>query len=214
MNLNLNNVLEYKTRRWDFTLVDSKSTDGTFILHYLMSEILRDSENPNTTILITFAQVLGHYKGVQSKLGNSNLLNEALKNKHFMNVDLMEPLSHSAEILDLDFGSVFDQAFEKVKQKADTIANSDRPKLNIIIDDISIPGLLGVDERITFGFVRKLSLLNNLASMIVYVQRFDIWLVNDLVYLADLVVQTENLTTGYSKEIDGQVCKVPIFLFF
>lgn len=204
--MNLNNILEFKTRRWDFVLIESKSTDGSFILHHLFNEIIRANlspssteTNPTVTILITFSQTLGHYKGVQSKLGNLTHMNTALGNGQIIHIDLMQAISDNPE---LEFATVFNQAFEKVREKT---ANK---RINLIIDDLSIPSLIGVDAKITLGFIRKLNSLGNLASMIVYVQLFDRWFVKDLVHMADLFVRIENLNTGYSKEIDGQVDKL------
>lgn len=202
--MNLNNVIEYETRRWEFTLVESKSTDGSFLLHHYLSEFLKqsalDPAKSTRTILVTLAQTLGHYKGAQSKLGNSTRMNEALASGQFVHVDLMEPLGDSTIDPGLNFAAVFDQAFAQVKSKCDGCA-----RVNVLVDDLSIPGLIGVDDKVTLGFWRKLRLLENLGSMIVYIQLFDKWFVNDLVHAADLVVRCQNLATGYSKEIDGQV---------
>lgn len=207
--MNLSDVLEFESLRPELTLIESKKTDGSFVLHQILSTILKevDSEPKQSVIvLLTFSQTLIHYKSIQAKLGNSTQWTNAVNGEKLIPIDLVAPLSQFGA----DFKGVLDKAFSTIQAKISPIlAKTPSTRIYVIIDDLSITSLIGVEETLLLEFLSKIRALkeNDSVYVVAYIQSFDsdTWFVNDLVHLADLVVRTESLTTGYSKEIDGQV---------
>ena len=78
----------------------------------------------------------------------------------------------------------------------------------VIVDDMSILNLIGCDENFIFEFVNTIQSFSNLnINLILQYQSF--WthkfILNDLIHVSDVYFKVEDLLTGYSKEIQGQV---------
>lgn len=207
--MNLSNVLEYETRRPEFTLIESKATDGSFLVHHLLNTIIRDtSAPPSLTFLLTFSQTLSHYKSIQGKLGNSSLVANALSTSTLIPLDLMTRLSTSSSD---NFASIFDSTLSQMRSKL----SKESRNIYVIIDDLSIAWLIGVDNNVILKFLSRIRSLVDSLSLIIYMQSFDAnkWLINDLIHMTDLYIRTESLSTGYSKEVDGQVFSYSLTLF-
>lgn len=203
--MNLENVLEYETRKPQLTVIESKDTDGSFLIHHLLSTLLRKTDQPGVLFLLTLSQTLSHYKSVQAKLGNSTVFGNALNSASLVPIDLMGPIS-SAETT---HRNVFDAVITDMRAKLES--RSTHQPICVVIDDLSLASLVGLDDLSVLRFLRQIQSLNDhdKSSLIVYAQSFDSnkSLVNDLIHVSDLVVRVERLSTGYSKEIDGQVSK-------
>lgn len=204
--MNLSNFLEFDNDQVDFLLVESKTTDGSFIIHHMLSSILRAPVSSSITFLVTLSQTFSHYKSVQVKLGNAAQFNNALNTHQLVHVDLMDSLSQSALQTEHDFKSDFNRAFASIQTKLASFSPEQR--INVIIDDLSIASLIGLEDNIILNFLSKLRSLIDHLFLIVYIQISDPvikFLANDLAHVADRLIQIESLSTGYSKEIDGQV---------
>lgn len=194
--MDFSTVVEFGKENCSFYLVDS-STDGSFFVHYLISHSIRSNVK---TIFVSLSQTLGHYKGVQAKLGNSTSFSTSLAQGSFIHFDLLSKFSQ--EYTD-DQIKIFDDLIQKV---SDIVKQNDG-NVFLIIDDLSLACLYGVPEKTLFGFLTKLQSLSEKLILMVYIQSMIATrdLISDLVYMSDLYYKIENLSTGYSKEIDGQV---------
>lgn len=216
--MNLNNILEFDFKRPEFTLIESSGTDGSFLMHHLLNSILRDA-SPSLTFLLTFSQTLSHYKSVQIKLGNSTQLNQALANEKLVHIDQMTQLSQcELEITTTSSSNndendektrlkrIFDKAIPVIKEKVDAASKDE--SVFVLFDDLSVLNLIGVKDNLVLQFLSKIRLIRDEKMFIgAYCQAFygNRSFLGDLRHMADLVVKTESLTTGYSKEINGQV---------
>lgn len=198
--MELNSVIEFDKQNSAFTLIES-NTDGSFLVHYLLSSCIRQSSAK--TFLISLSQTFSHFKSVQAKLGNLSQLNSSLTNGNFLNFDLLTKLG--TEIY-APKTNVFDEIFCKIQSIVNDCEEK-YEKFNIIIDDLSIASLTGFTDNNLLEFLTKLQLLSNKVAIIAYIQSFytNKYFARDLVHLSDLFFKVENLSTGYSKEIDGQV---------
>ena len=77
----------------------------------------------------------------------------------------------------------------------------------IIIDDFSVFNMIGFNENFIIEFIYNIKEFRNKVNLIVYLQllRANSQLIEELKYLADSYFMIENLITGHSKEIQGQV---------
>lgn len=194
--MDFNTVFEFGKENCSFYLVDS-STDGSFFVHYLISHTIRSNIK---TIFVSLSQTLGHYKGVQAKLGNSTSLSTSLAQGSFLHFDLLSEFSK-----EYSDGQI--NIFDELVQKVSNIVKNIDDNVFLIIDDLSLACLYGVPEKKIFGFLSKVQSLSDKLTLMVYVQSMMATrdFINDLVYMSDLYFRIENLSTGYSKEIDGQV---------
>lgn len=213
--MNLNNVLEYETKKPQFVLIES-NTDGSFLLHHFLSNLLKNNEQSSNIFMLTLAQTKSHYKSVQIKLGNSIALNQHLSDEKLITFDMMESLGELINPNDQNdkIEPILDTILTNLKEKIRQIKNkTNDSNFYVIIDDLSIASLMGASESYLFDFVNKIIQLDERLNLIAYVQSFysNKYLINDWAHMADLFIKTECLTTGYTKEIDGQVyyfCKI------
>ncbi|CAF0737357.1 unnamed protein product [Brachionus calyciflorus] len=199
--MELNTVIEFDKEQSLFYLIDS-NTDGSFLIHYLIAHSIRSNTK---TFFVTLSQTLSHFKGVQAKLGNLTSFNSCLTNGSLINFDLMTKLSENFLDSDSNEGHLFDDVYEKIGElvkKADS-----KEKFYLIIDDLSIALLAGVPETCILEFLAKIQSLNDNLCLVVYIQSMlsNPFLISDLSQMSDLYFKIENLSTGYSKEIDGQI---------
>lgn len=195
--MDFSTVIDFEKEKGSFYLVDS-NTDGSFFVHYMLSHGIKSNSN---TILITFSQTLGHYKGVQAKLGNSSAFNLNLSTGNLVHFDLLSKLSLAyAENQTKILNDLFEKIELIVKQK-------EKEEFFLIIDDLSVASLYGIAEQELFTFLSKVQCLSDRVCLMVYVQSMLSTrnFINDLIYMCDFYFKIENLSTGYSKEIDGQV---------
>ncbi len=199
------------SKRKDFlTLITSLSLDGSFLLHHLLSCGIRHKQQ---IFFFSIAQTWIHYKSIQIKLGNGNILTEMLENLKFVNYDLMclvkdFLINDSNELSSSNINEAFDDLYLNHLLK-----NEDKDEnILIIIDDLSLFNLLGYKENFIIEFIYKIKKFESKINLIIYSQQLvsNRYLLNELKYLSDSQIQIENLKTGYSKDIQGQV-KLIIF---
>ncbi|RNA15925.1 elongator complex 6 [Brachionus plicatilis] len=197
--MDFNTVIEFGKEKSSFYLVDS-STDGSFFIHYILSHSIRSNVK---TIFVTLSQTLGHYKGVQAKLGNSTSLSTSLSERSLVHYDLLSKISQAYVEGKSDQIKIFDDLVDKV---AAVVQQKDEDFI-LIIDDLCLACLNGVSEKALFGFLAKIQSLSDKLCLVVYAQSMLATrdFINDLIYMSDLYFKIENLSTGYSKEIDGQM---------
>ena len=97
--------------------------------------------------------------------------------------------------------------FKQLMQKLDKELKGKQDKAMLVIDDASILELTGGRDTSLFKLIYDLNKYKENLNLIMYSQVFaanEDSLI-DLAFLADLYVQIENLSTGYSKDIQGQV---------
>lgn len=200
--MELNTVIEFEKEKSLFYLIDS-NTDGSFLIHYLISHGIRSNVK---TILLNFSQTLSHFKGVQAKLGNLTAFNTSLTNGSFISFDLMSKLSENFLNSNEDQSIIFNDVYSKIED----MTQKSNEKIYLVIDDLTIATMSGINENTIFEFLAKVQSLSDNICLVVYVQSMlnNNFFINDLVYMSDLYFKIENLSTGYSKEIDGQVKKI------
>ena len=194
------NYFDFDKRNDNFTLVTSLSLDGSFIIHHLLSCGIR---NKHKIYLINLAQTWSHYKSIQVKLGNGNALSQSIDNATFFNIDLIN-LVQNELISGINYSSLIKKAFDDLYS---ILSKSTNEKIMIIIDDFSVFNMIGFNENFIIEFIYNIKEFRNKVNLIVYLQllRANSQLIEELKYLADSYFMIENLITGHSKEIQGQV---------
>jgi hypothetical protein len=150
---------------------------------------------------------MGHFKSVQAKLGNMSLLNKQIESDSFLNLDCMTMFLTKTTDDDQFFGDLI----EKIRQFVDKQQQKDK-KTFILIDDLSIPMLLGSNDRNILKFVQNLTMIDG-TCLNINMQSFNKneLFIKDLSSLSDFYAHFDNLTTGYSKNIHGQVNTLIVF---
>jgi hypothetical protein len=203
----ITNCIDFEHRNPFLTLITSScQSDSSFLIHHFLSFGIRSKKQ---VYFVNLSQTWSHYKSVQSKLGNSVQLNEQTEAGKFVNFDILKPKNTDSLIQMESQVDFWQQTFtnlitcleEKNKNESDF-------ECMVIIDDMSILNLIGCDENLIFELIVKLKAFTNLKlNLVMQLQSF--WLnrhmINDLVYLADVYIKIEDLVTGYSKDIQGQV---------
>jgi hypothetical protein len=205
----LQNFLNYDSLKPTFTLIESRNNnnEGLFLINHLLSNIVK---NESATCFITVQQTLSHYKSIQTKIGNLNKFAKLIDNGTITHIDGLEELNCACSDPISDIFTVF---FNKIYLHL----GQTRAKLQyLIIDDLSIVYLLGCSLSRIYEFLFKLKNTYSWLNLIVYVKSFcDVdWdcLIRDFAYLSDLYLIASDLTTGYSKDIHGQVKLMALFL--
>lgn len=193
--MDINNVLEFDKQNSLFTLVES-NTDGSFLVHFFISNCIKQTSAK--TFLITLSQTFSHYKSVQTKLGNLSILNNLITNEKFFSYDLMNKINENSST------NFFDDVLSKIQT---SIQKSSNEKFYVIIDDLSVAQLTGFADNKLLKFITQLQSLSDELHLIVYSQSFysNKYFINDLVHMSDLYFKVEPLSTGFSKDIQGQV---------
>lgn len=182
------------------TLVTSSTLDGSFVLHHLISCALRKKQ---PIYFCNAAQTWAHYKSVQIKLGNGTALSEAM-DKQLHNFDLMDLSCH---ILKGDEANL-DADLKQLLQKLTNKLKKESGKVLVVIDDLSVLNLLGIGENFVMEFIAGLREFRERVNLVIYSQmlEFNAHLLKDLIFMSDSHIVVDSLVTGYSKEIQGQVC--------
>jgi hypothetical protein len=209
--MDLSSVLEFDTLQPKFTLIESKSgADGSFLIHHLLSSCLRHQQqqqqqhNDSTIFFLTFSQTFSHYKSVQGKLGNSALIVKSLNDQKLVHFDTGTQLANNFYQQESN-DKLLDQISNRI---VDFVANrnSQDSSYYVIVDDLSIASLVGIKDPSLLRFFNTLNRIDSL-NVIVYAQSFysNSAFISDLVSISDLYLVSDILSTGYSKEINGQV---------
>lgn len=203
--MELDQVLELDKLEAELSVIESRSsgTEGSFLIHHLLSSCLRRSAQSSSQIVfIPVAQSFSHYRSVQNKLGNSSLLTSQLTSQSFITIDAFTNLSDlylSGNMKESYLDSLFSQVQTAIKNK--------NVPCYIVIDDISFFHFFGFSDKSILRLVHQC--LNQIfnSRVIIGTQVFDSnkSLISDLTHIADFHCAVESLATGYSKEIDGQV---------
>ncbi len=204
----LQNFLNYESFEPKLTLIESKdnNNDGLFLINHLLSNIVK---NEYATCFITIQQTLSHYKSIQTKIGNLNKFAKLIDNGCIQHIDGLKELNASCGE---QTGDTFTAFFNKIYSYLD---QNHTKKQYLIVDDLSIVYLLGCGLSRIYEFLFKL--INTYASLnlIVYVKSFgDLdWdnLIKDFAHLSDLYLIASDLSTGYSRDIHGQVSLVQVW---
>jgi hypothetical protein len=185
-----------------FTLINSSVSDGSFLIHYLLSNKLKTIGN-DLIAVVSFSQTFSHYKSIQAKLGNAKLLADRVNSNRFTFCEAFS-LGRYDEVdrVSVQLDGVLDKV-EKFRQAS----NLSSEPINIIVDDLSILMLIGVEEFQVMAFLKRLQNMGNV-NLVLFSQRFDSFnglFLNDLSYLVDRVINVERLETGYLKDVNGKV---------
>jgi hypothetical protein len=201
--------------------------DGSFILHHFISYGLKNSST-TTTFFLNSSQTFSHYRSVQAKLGNGQLLSKQLEVGQFIHFDFMKWFESSSLDSNKPKSSFKDDFLNFISTKlASTPQQSkERRRLLFIIEDLSIFDLLGVmSSKDVIGMIRALQekKINNNDDeakniLVINTQNFNNsyatlndheftnnYFLNELKHLADISVDVNHLSTGYSKDINGQL---------
>ena len=206
----ISNCIDFEQKNPFLTLISSScQSDSSFLIHHFLSLGIRSKKQ---VYFVNLSQTWSHYKSVQSKLGNSVQLNEKTDAGKLVNFDIVKQ-KNTATLIQMDspvdfwqqtFASLIACLEEKNK-------NESNFECMVIIDDMSILNLIGCDENLIFELVVNLKAFTNLKlNLIMQLQSF--WsnrhMINDLIYLSDVYIKIEDLLTGYSRDIQGQVSYV------
>lgn len=127
-----------------------------------------------------------------------------IESSKFINYDFFK--QNTMQSLDqiIDWKQVFTGLFKRLDEK-NSNNNSD---VILIVDDMSILNLIGCDENFIFEFINKIQSYSNLNINLIF-QYQSFWtnkfILKDLIHMSDVYFKVEDLVTGYSKEIQGQV---------
>ena len=220
MFTDLQNVIDYdKATNTNFTFIESNYIDGSFIIHHLLSYCIRREFK---TLFLTLSQTLSHYKSIQVKLGNATKLSKLIENNTITHIDCLQFTSNylcTSEAPVSDRGESDNYFLNEIINEVNKQLSKDTEYKYLIIDDLTIAYLLANknDYRKLYEFIFKIK--NNHLNMkiVLYMQSFanndDLnlsYLIKDFAYLADVYFKVDQLSTGYSKEIHGQVCSFSI----
>lgn len=199
----ISNCVDFEQKNPFLTLISSACTsDSSFLIHHFISYALKSKKH---CYFLNLSQTWSHYKSVQSKLGNTVLLNESIEKSLFQNIDFVKQTSvqRLVQLGEDTTTHLIEQLFNNffaslTKNNSESI---------VIIDDLSILNLLGLNENYIFKLIYKIRSLNSKVNLIIQMQSFT-WsthLLNDLARMSEIYFKIEDLVTGYSKDIQGQV---------
>ncbi|PRP74728.1 transmembrane protein [Planoprotostelium fungivorum] len=198
-----------KNLRGLFVLVtDTILADGSFVLHHYIHSNLRAEKK---TILISLDQTPFHYNSVGKKLGfnlaDSNyfsIINGLTNN---------DPVCTYIRIL-IHLRSLYVQLKEKIDQEKG---------VNIVLDNVNILYHMYTREetdmfiqyctslirsqpsvRMTIGESNEMKESESTLVMLMHEEEEEETM-RSIAYSADLILSAEQLETGYSKEVDGQL---------
>lgn len=203
------NCVDFDLKDPFLTLISSSSnSDSSFLIHHFLSCAIRSKKQ---VYFVNLAQTWSHYKSVQMKIGNNVLLNELVDSGRFQQFDFVKQNSlFCSKSEPINWQQAFDNLLIKLEEKSKQNYDSN---IFVIIDDLSILSLIGCDDHFIFEFVNKLQSFHLKLNLIMQLQAFwsNSFVLNDLVYLSDVYFKIEDLVTGYSKDIQGQVCFLYLF---
>ncbi|XP_043921955.1 elongator complex protein 6 isoform X2 [Protopterus annectens] len=201
-------------------LIDS-NTDGSFLVHHHLSASLKANRK---VCFLGFAQSFSHYSSVAQKMGVSLaaakeqgqlVFLEGLKSslELLSAEDTAAEKSHPLQFLSFpsaDMKSLYDYVQSSLLQ----VVGSEWKEPVLIIDDLSILLSLGLSTGHILDFIhycRASICLRLKGDMVALVHSDDQQdeenelLVKWLHHQSSLVIQAEGLSTGYCKDIHGQV---------
>ena len=230
----LNNILNFDEKMPPgkrSILITESATEGTFLLHHLLSLFLKGGNN---ACLVSFAQSFNHYNNVAVKLGVN--LNSAQENGNFVFVGGLKALggglsdhcTSKSEQVDVATDAV-EMLFRSGKDNCakylyETIENSYKSLKNwqtvpslLLIDDMSLLVHLGIPPQELVWLMQYLQTLTCstpegkgcLASLIHRDKECEDndlnFLMKNLQHKSDIILHVVGLPTGYSKEVHGQL---------
>jgi hypothetical protein len=208
----IQNIIDYDVlTNKNLTFIESNNIDGSFLIHHLLSYcIKRDFK----TLLLTLSQTLSHYKSIQVKLGNGAKLTKLIENNTINHVDCLN-LTNNYLLTSNDY--FLNEIINEVSKQLDNNKSLDYDYL--IIDDLTIAYLLTNknDYKKLYEFIFKIKTNHSNMKIILNMHSFEdinlSYLIKDFAYLADVYFKIDQLNTGYSKEIHGQVIRPSYRIF-
>ena len=209
MFTDLQNIIDYDASSIYFTFIESNCIDGSFLIHHFLSYCIK---RDHKTLFLTLSQTLSHYKSIQVKLGNSTKLTKLIENNVITHIDC---LKFTSNYLTCDEGRNDENYFlNEVINEVNKQLNKSSDFTYLIIVDLSVAYLLTNtnDHKKFYEFIFNLKHKHLNLKIILYMQSFvnndDLnfnYLIKDFAHLADLYFKVDQLNTGYSKDIHGQV---------
>jgi hypothetical protein len=212
----LQNIIDFDTFNTHFTFIESNNIDGSFLIHHLLSYCIK---REHQTLFLTIAQTLSHYKSIQVKLGNSTKLTKLIEKNVITHVDCLKFSNNFLNDTTNDENFFLNQLLNEVNQQF--LKCLDYKYL--IIDDLTTAYLLTNKKcyKKFYEFIFNIKNNHPNVKIVLYMQSFDnnddmnlSHLVKDFAYLADLYFKVDQLATGYSKDIHGQVNIFFCFFFY
>ena len=224
MFIELNNFLNIKAcenEQGSFIGVSESSTDGSFVIHHLLSRSLKNSA---PVCFVALCQSFGHYNAISQKIGN-NLASLRESNKLCF-IEGLKLLGHMC-CTDCDKGDnsqcltntarVLKDVLQSVRSKYCELHKSNSQPPLVIIDNISILISLGfsvTDVVACCHYLQEFVHQEHLkkGSLILYTNngRGDndeqlkiLW--NWICHNASLTIEVSGLSTGYCKDVHGEV---------
>jgi hypothetical protein len=214
--MDLSKVLNTEIASAQRVLVEASSyADSSFLIHHFLSTCVREQ---SLTIFVKLENTFSHYQSVQNKLGNSALM---ANNEKLAVIDLLSEFAKNSGSDNENYDHILDQVIVRVKDLASKKQPNER--LNIIVDDLSLAHLNGIDRVSLNRFLHKIGSVSEETRLFVGCKSFDSnrLFVNNLVRLCDIYILVDNLSL-HSKDFNGQVTlflcdlthKIQFLLFF
>eukprot|EP00112_Aurelia_sp_Birch-Aquarium-sp1_P019741 Seg4947.2 transcript_id=Seg4947.2/GoldUCD/mRNA.D3Y31 product="hypothetical protein" protein_id=Seg4947.2/GoldUCD/D3Y31 len=193
----------------EFILIEDNQTDGSFLLHHFIAAYLKAGAN---ICLVGFSQTLVHYASIGKKLGLN--LNAARENNQLTFIDGMSLFLECLE--DQDPSGETNQPID-LKRFHQTLKSTVSDKVTLLIfDDITSLVNSGVSAETVADFMHycysmavspnnKLCLLALMHCDLDIDDEATIFLRNQLKYHVTISINVKGLTTGYSRDVHGQV---------
>ena len=210
----LGHVLELSMTRLEtgkvITVLQKGETNAAFCLHHFISYSLKSN---GSLILVTLQQSFAHYSNVAAKLGVN--LSLAKQNGKVQCVDLMTQfknmiiIDQDSQNCDMD-ENIIKGVYETIRDHVSNITG----EVVIVIDDISLLMCIGFDPKLIAHFLQYLAILvkenNQKLSLVLGDRCFEHdsqseWLSKSLHHKSDVVVSVAPLSSGFSKDVHGQV---------
>ncbi len=221
----LNNLLRFgeeKLPEKQTLFLTESDTDGTFVLHHLISLFLKGG---HSVCLVSFAQSFNHYSNVATKLGVN--LNAAKLNGDFVFVDGLSQVGERLlELQTKSNPSEWDGIFSRTEDSASrllyklvedgykSLKNWQKTPSLVIVDDLTVLINLGIPIVQVTWFVHYLQvLISETAGCLALLLHNDKAAEDDelncldrtLEHRSDVAIEVTGLHSGYSTVVHGQL---------
>lgn len=214
-----------------FILVTEHEADGSFVIHHFLSTVVR---NLHKVVFISVAQSFGHYNTVAQKFGTHiSTAKSAGQLSHIDGLSFCLRLHHDGKQEEEETGdgpSLFTKCvqsrslrhlYEAVSSLVSShLADNPSSPVSLVVDDLSVLMCLGFSVQSISEFIHYCRVLLNEVSqssgILITLVHNDadvgdeesLKLTKLLSYQADILIETAGLTSGFSKDVHGQMTVV------
>lgn len=181
---------------------ESANVDSSFLLSAIIGQQLKVSQTK--VFIVCMHHSFNHYNSAGVRIGYN--LSQSVQRGRVIPLDILEQIASEENFLEnLSLEKVFNLINEKIEQLAST------EDVIVIVDDVSVLGLISEDESLIARFCKKLAqtvsnhtdkssiiLKMNCAEALPVVK-------NSIGDIAPLVLNVNCLESGRFKEVDGKI---------